>query len=427
MLETYFRSPKMVAHLRAGPSGPYMDGFAGSLECSGYKPSVAVRYLRAAAHIGHFTVEQGGTLADLDLSAFAHHLRTCRCPRPKGGRRNHHTVYGARRYREYLVSIGVGQYSKPEIQNADLAIITEYRRWLRKHRGVVETTIRLYSKDASALLTALGEDLGRWNAKGVRDFFLDRASKCGAGTAEKLTTGLRAFLRYLSARGLCQADLDQAVPTFASWRLARLPRYLTAEQVDSLVAACDGSSRARRRDRAIILLLARLGLRAGDVAGLRIADIEWEAGTLQVAGKGRYQVRLPLPQDVGDAILDYLACRPPACDCDHIFIRNNAPYRPFKGGDGVSSAVRCVMKRADVVSPAKGAHVLRHTAATQMLRHGVPLDQIGLVLRHRGIDTTAYYAKADVALLKDIAQPWPEVLSEGRRGRLPSSPPRCGL
>ena len=149
---------------------------------------------------------------------------------------------------------------------------------------------------------------------------------------------------------------------------------------------------------------------AGDVAGLRIGDIEWEAGTLRVSGKGRYQVRLPLPQDVGNAILEYLACRVPTRECDHIFVRNIAPYRPFKRGDGVSSVVRCVMKRAGVVSPAKGAHVLRHTAATQMLRHGVPLDKIGLVLRHRGIDTTAYYAKADVNSLKGIAQPWPEVL-----------------
>ena len=130
MLGTYFGSPKMVAHLRAGPSGPYIDGFAGSLETSGYEPSVAVRYLRAAAHIGHFTLEQGGTLADMDLSAFARHLRTCRCPRPKGGRRNHHTVYGARRYREHLAAaIGVGPCgSTPESQNADPAIIVEYQR-----------------------------------------------------------------------------------------------------------------------------------------------------------------------------------------------------------------------------------------------------------------------------------------------------------
>jgi site-specific recombinase XerD len=411
MLKTYFESPKMLAHLRAGPSGPYMDGFAAWLERSGYDPSVAVRYLRAAAHIGHFTLDQGGTLADMDLAAFSRHLRTCHCPRPKGGRRNHHTVYGARRYREYLVAIGVGQCgSTPESQNADPAIIVEYRRWLRKHRGAAESTVRLHSRDAADLLTTLGDDPGRWDAKGVREHFLDRASKCGAGTAEKLTTGLRAFLRYLSSRGQCRADLDRAVPASSSWRLARLPRYLTAEQVDSLIAACDGRSPARRRDRAIILLLARLGLRAGDVAGLRVGDIEWEAGTLRVSGKGRYQVRLPLPQDVGDSILEYLACRVLTRECDHVFVRNIAPYRPFKSGDGVSSAVRCAMKRAGIVSPAKGAHVLRHTAATQMLRHGVPLDQIGLVLRHRGIDTTAYYAKANVNLLKEIAQPWPEAL-----------------
>jgi integrase len=348
----------------------------------------------------------------MDLLAFSRHLQTCDCPRPKGGRRNHHTVYGARRYREYLVAIGADQSGNtPESQNPDPAIIVEYRRWLRKHRGAAESTIRLYSRDAADLLTALGDDLGRWDAKGVRDHFLERASKCGSGTAEKLTTGLRAFLRYLSARGQCQADLDRVVPTFASWRLARLPRYLTAEQVARLIAACDGSSPARRRDRAIILILARLGLRAGDVAELRIGDIEWEAGTLRVSGKGRYQVRLPLPQDVGDSILEYLACRVPTLECDHVFVRNIAPYRPFKNGDGVSSAVRWVMKRAGVVSPAKGAHILRHTAATQMLRHGVPLDQIGLVLRHRGIDTTAYYAKADVNLLKEISQPWPGALS----------------
>jgi integrase len=412
MLETYFPAPKMAAHLRAGPSGPYMDGFAGWLERDRYEPSVAVRYLRAAAHIGHFTLEQGGTLANMDLVAFTRHLQTCRCPRPKGGRRNHHTIYGARRYHEYLLGIGVGQCSStPESQNADPTIIIDYRRWLRQHRGVAESTTRLYSRYAADLLMALGDDPGRWDAKGVRAYFLDHAGKCGAGTAEKLTTGLRAFLRSLSARGQCQADLDQAVPTFASWRLARLPRYLTAEQVDSLIAACDGGSPARRRDRAIILLLARLGLRAGDVAGLRIGDIEWETGTLRVSGKGRYQVRLPLPQDVGDAILNYLECRPPTRDRDHIFVLNIAPYQPFKKGAGVSSAVRSAMKRAGVVSPAKGAHVLRHTAATQMLRHGVPLDQIGLVLRHRGIDTTAYYAKADVNLLKEIAQPWPDALS----------------
>jgi integrase len=156
-------------------------------------------------------------------------------------------------------------------------------------------------------------------------------------------------------------------------------------------------------------MLVRLGLRSADVAQLRLSDINWNSGTLQVIGKGRYQVRLPLPQDVGDALLSYLGQRPANIDTDHVFVRNKAPYRPFASGDGVSSVVKHALQRAGIEAPAKGAHLLRHTATTEMLRNGVPLEQAGLVLRHRSIDMTAYYAKVDVALLKQIAQPWPEV------------------
>jgi len=188
-----------------------------------------------------------------------------------------------------------------------------------------------------------------------------------------------------------------------------LPHCLSAEEVDRLIAACNGTDPRRLRDRAILLMLARLGLRAGDVARLRLTDIDWNNGTMQVTGKGRYQVRLPLPQDVGDALLRYLECRPGNIGTDHVFLRSNAPCRPFASGDGVSSVVKHALKRANIDAPAKGAHLLRHTAATEMLRNGVPLDQASLVLRHRSMDVTAYYAKADVALLQQIAQPWPEV------------------
>jgi site-specific recombinase XerD len=225
-----------------------------------------------------------------------------------------------------------------------------------------------------------------------------------------MTTSLRAFLRYLAVAGRCQAGLDNAVPAYAHWQLADMPRCLSAEQVKRLIAACDGDTNARRRDRAIVLLLVRLGLRAGDVAQLRLTDIEWQTSSLRVCGKSRYEVRLPLPQDVGDAIAAYLECRPSVRRSDHVFLRTIAPYRPFRKGDGISCVVKRGMKHAGIVTRVKGAHVLRHTAATEMLRHGVPLDKIGLVLRHRGIDTTATYAKADVALLKQVAQPWPEVL-----------------
>jgi integrase len=216
-------------------------------------------------------------------------------------------------------------------------------------------------------------------------------------------------LRYLTFCGEARPDLDRAIPAIAHWRLSSLPRCLSADEVNRLIAACDGSTPTRYRDRAIVLLLSRLGLRAGDVAQLRDRDIDWENGTLQVTGKGRYQVRLPLPQDVGDALLRYLEYRPRVDHTDRFFLRSIAPFGPFISGDGVSSIVSSALRRAGIDAPRKGAHLLRHTAATEMLRNGVPLDQIGLVLRHRSIDMSAYYAKVDITLLRQIAQAWPEV------------------
>ena len=410
MLENYFPASKMLGHLRSGPSGLHLDGFAAALKRRGYTDDTAVRYVRAAAHLGHVGARRRAMPSEIDLAAFSKHLRSCRCARAMGGRRNHHTIFGARLFRRHLVEIGVCQPAAEPLQRAEPRLVTHFKEWLRKHRGASYATIRLYARDAAHLIVALGDDPERWEPAAIRSFFLDRASHCGDGTVEKLTTSLRAFLRYLAVQGRCRAGLADVVPAYARWRLADLPRYLAAEQVNRLTAASDGEVVQRRRDRAILLLLARLGLRAGDVAQLRLDDIEWETGSLRVSGKSRYEVRLPLPQDVGDAIAAYVDRRPSTCPSDHVFLRNIAPFRPFRNGDGVSSVVKRLMQRAGIVAPGKGAHVLRHTAATEMLRHGVPLEKIGLVLRHRGIDTTARYAKADVALLKQIAQPWPEVL-----------------
>lgn len=406
MLETYFPVSMMPEHLRSGPSGPYLDGFAAALARQGYSADTAVRYLRTAAHLGHVLARGPALPGDIDLRAFGKHLRTCRCSRAKGGRGNHHTIYGARLFQRHLVEIGVCRPAAIAAAPVEPPLVAGFKAWLRKHRGASEETIKLYAHDADWLMTALGEDPANWNAAGIRRTFMDRASTSGRGTIEKMTTSLRAFLRYLAVEGRCRAGLDGAVPAYAHWRLADMPRYLAPEQVNRLIEACDGDAPARRRERAIILLLVRLGLRAGDVAQLRLTDMEWKAGSLRVTGKSRYQFRLPLPQEVGDAIVAYLECRPSISPSDHVFLRTIAPCRPFKRGDGISSLVRRVMKRAGIDTPFKGAHALRHTAATEMLRHGVPLEKIGLVLRHRGIDTTAYYAKADVALLKQIAQPW---------------------
>ena len=375
------------------------------------KPS-AVRYIRAAVHLGCFVHRKCGVLADIDLNtlaSFSQHLRRCRCPHFKRGRISYHAHFGVKLFHQYLV--GRGLCASEPVQDATTipVLVSAFRDWFQTHRGAKEATLRQYTRGAAELIQTLGEDVDQWKAKAVRGFLQERASQCGVPTTQKLITSLRAFLRFLNFHGKTRDDLALAIPAVAHWRLARLPRCLSAEEVDRLIASCDGTDYRRFRDRAIILMLVRLGLRSGDVARMRLSDINWNSGTLQVIGKGRYQVRLPLPQDVGDALLRYLECRPASIDTDHVFVRSNAPCRPFASGDGVSSVVKHALKRANIETPSKGAHLLRHTAATEMLRNGVPLDQAGLVLRHRSIDMTAYYAKADVALLRQIAQPWPEV------------------
>jgi site-specific recombinase XerD len=413
MIEKYFSAPKTIRRLRVGLSGPHIDGFADALEQQGYAHASAIRYLRAAAHLGCFVQRKGAALADLDLSTlevFRRHLSRCRCPRSNGGKTGYHAYFGVKLFYQHLIQRGICPV-RPVADSRDneSALVTAFRDWLRVHRGAAESTLRLYSGGVRVLLDALGDDVSQWSPQAVRAFLLDRSSQCGAETTQKLITSVRAFLRYLSFRGEIRSDLDLAIPAIAHWRLARLPRCLSAEELNRLIAACDGTTPGRLRDRAIILILSRLGLRAGDVAQLRFTDIDWKNGTLQVMGKGRYQVRLPLPQDVGDALLRYLKCRPQVDQTGRVFLRSIAPFKPLASGDGVSSVVKHALHRAGIEAPAKGAHLLRHTAATEMLRHGVPLDQIGLVLRHRSIDMTAYYAKVDVTLLQQIAQPWPGV------------------
>jgi hypothetical protein len=287
-------SAKTLKRLRGGPSGPYMDGFAAALERDGYSQASAIRYLRAAAHLGYFPQEQGKALSDIDSTTaetFSRHLLTCHCPIFSWGRKNHHPYFGAKRYRDYLLQIGICHpVPVADAQNPEPPLVISFRQWLEKHRGAAALTIKQYCRGAVNLMIALGADPSCWNATGVRAYFLERADQRGMGNVEKLITSLRMFLRYLSVQGQCQADLDKAIPSVASWRLAALPRYLSALQLASLIAACDGSLPQRHRDRAILLLLlARPGLRAGDVAQLRIADIEWETGTPRVISLGYFR------------------------------------------------------------------------------------------------------------------------------------------
>jgi len=259
------------------------------------------------------------------------------------------------------------------------------------------------------MLSALGTDTAQYNAASVRKVILDQIRGCRPAHAKTKVGALRVYLRFLAANGTCQPGLDHALPTVAEWKLSSLPRYLDAEQAGKLIDSCSRNGPQGLRDRAIVLLLIRLGLRAGDIAGLRPGDIDWQDASLLVRGKGRRDVRLPLPQDAGDAVLDYIEHARPAVAIDRVFLCAKAPFRPLRSGMIISGIVRAALRRAGITSPpSHGANLLRHTAATMMLRAGATLDEIGTVLRHKSPDTTAHYAKVDIAALQQVAQPWPK-------------------
>jgi site-specific recombinase XerD len=281
---------------------------------------------------------------------------------------------------------------------------------MRRQRGTCESTLDNYGIHIREVLKRLGEQPVKWDARSLREFVLEGSQTCGWATAKKRTTALRMFLRFLIAEGQCASGLDGAIPVLAHWRLASLPRYLAADDVERLIASCNLTSPIGKRDRAILLLLARLGLRAGDIVQLRLCDIDWKGASIQVCGKGRRQSRLPLTQEVGQALVAYLEDGRPRTNTEAVFVRCRAPFHAFRSHCAVSVIVDRALCRAGVTRPSRGAaHLLRHSLATSMLRHGASLHDVAALLRHRSIETTQIYAKVDVTALSTIAQPWPEV------------------
>jgi integrase len=258
------------------------------------------------------------------------------------------------------------------------------------------------------MLPVLGNDPAAYDAQHIRQVILDEAQKCSRSYLAMMRTALRGYLKFLIARGECKPWLDQAIPTFAHWRLSSLPRYLTDLEIEQLITACKTDTLYGIRDKAVLLLLARLGLRGGDIMSMRLSDIEWDQGTLRVSGKGHREVRLPLPQDAGDALLAYLDQVRPTTDSDRVFVRLSAPFVPFVRSCSISAIVQRGLEHAGILNPpSRGAHLLRHSAATSLLRAGASLQAVGAVLRHQSPNTTAHYAKVDVNMLSQIAQPWP--------------------
>lgn len=415
MLEQFFHSPSRIQALRDSPSGSLLEGFARELWEAGYAEYTARARIRAASHFiswAHLQGIPGGSLNKQLLPRFDHHLRRCQCAGFNHADRDD-LLRGVRSFVEYLCGAGVSFTHAPGSATAEEPVLlTQFCQWMREQRGTSDRTVRNYIFPLRDLLKCIEEDPGRLDAQSLRQFVLERSQKCGRGAVKNCTTALRMFLRFLIAEGKCAAGLDGAIPTVAHWRLSSLPRYLQAQEVERVISACDPASPVGRRDRAILLLLARLGLRAGDVVQLRLDDIDWKEASISVSGKSRCEARLPLTQEVGQAIVEYLQKGRPQSNSDALFLRSVAPFRAFADHCAVSMIVAQAMRRAGVACPSRGAaHVLRHSIATSMLRHGASLQDIAAVLRHRSIETTQIYSKVDVNALRRIAQPWPEVRS----------------
>jgi site-specific recombinase XerD len=397
--------------LNPGQTRPYLDGFAAELVAAGYTRLTVSGYLQSIAHFGEWAQRTRIAFEDIDddiIARFASHR--CRC---SGGRRQERVsrkyVARVQRFVRYLGEHGAVKASVDERRLPDLPIIVELREWLLHHRGASIRTVERYQRLITKLLPSLGSDASEYDVKTIRRVICDETRCHAPATAQSVVTALRTYLRFLASKGQCRPGLDKAIPSVANWRLSALPRYLMADDVERVIAACDTSKPHGVRDRAILLLLARLGLRAGDIFAMRIDDIDWREATLRVRGKGRREVRLPLPQDAGDALLAYLVEARPRLNIDRIFLCANAPIRPLATSSGVSDIVRLALQRAGISnSPSRGANLLRHSAATAMLRAGATLDAISTVLRHRSSDTTAHYAKVDITMLQQVAQPWPE-------------------
>ena len=389
-----------------GPLEPHASGFVAELAGLGYTRVSAAFQLQLMAHLSRWLAEErleASGLTPETTSAFL-------AARRAAGYTNHVSPKALVPLLGYLRGRGVAPAAPEPVLTVVEALLERYRAYLRVERGLTAATARGYVDAVRPFLCRRvspdGElELEALTPADVLGFVLAECPRRRRGSAKLVVTALRSLLGFLHVEGLVPRALAAVVPSVAGWRLVGLPRALESEQVRALLESCDRDTPAGLRDYAILLMLVRLGLRSGEVAGLGLDDIDWRAGELVVRGKGNRAERLPLPADVGEALAAYLRRgRPRTVAGRPLFVRVKAPKRALTPG-GVTQVVVSAARRAGL--PPITAHRLRHTAATELLRAGAPLVEIGQLLRHRSQLTTAIYAKVDRDALRALARPWP--------------------
>lgn len=412
-MDRTYESAAALAQRAVGPLANHLDEFVASLTDQQYVPAVVyVKALHALA-LDRWLVKRRVRLADLGEV----HIERFQQRR----RRRHQSIRAETRRRErydvsellrFLRARGVCKIADVDPIPAD-SFVVGFEQHLRHHQGLTPATIETYSRFASQFLHerfGTGEvNLRLLRARDPIEFVQGRAKRMRPPALKCVVSAMRSLFRYAQYRGEAAPELVAAVPAVATWTTTPpLPRAISAENAQRAIDSCDLQSSIGLRDRAVLLLLARLGLRAHEIIALCLEDCDWDTGCLRVRSKGGRECLLPMPADVGEAIARYLERGRPASADRHVFLRSVAPIRGFlPGSDAIGSIVRYALRRAKVDAPHAGSHQFRHALAVRMLERGASLAEIGEVLRHRSPQTTSIYARVDIGALRALALPWP--------------------
>ena len=406
-MQQFFKDPRTIEHLHQGPLSDHLNSYAALLRQCSYSQASAQRQLLLVSRFSQWLQRNGIELRKVNEDVLQRFLRL----RPHKTRIRGGDVAALNRL---LTLLRQRRVVPPKSHSARLRprqkVTAEFGRYLLEERRLSQATWVNYLPFVERFLTERFENakvnLSGLRAADITGFVQRHARQLSPKRAKLLVTALRSFFRHLQHRGKISTDLAACVPGVPNWSFSALPKFLPAGAVQRVLKHCDRHTLVGKRNYAILLLLARLGLRAGEVVSLKLEDLDWGAGQITVCGKGGGSTPLPLPADVGRALATYLRENRPRCSGRRVFIRDRAPLTGFTSSVAISTLVMRALKKAGVDSVHKGAHVFRHTLATDLLRQGCSLDEIGELLRHRSPNTTAIYAKVDLVALRSLALPW---------------------
>ena len=411
MIHQIYSCKKTEQDLRQGQLGAFVDELATVLLEKGYPKKYLVPRFAVIGELSRWLIQRKIKLCDLTQPQINQFIQY-RSKQTSVVKRGETATLDI--LLEVLRSHGCIPTTEPEekSENEIEEIVGLYNQYLVEEQGLSPATIINYLMHVRYFLSDVFNskpiNINNFCAQNITEFILKYANEHSSVVSSLMVASLRSFFRFLLLRGKIAVDLASCVPTVANCKNNRIPQYLSPKELEHLLEHSKGETPLKVRNHAILLLLARFGFRASEVVRLTLDDIDWTHGEIIIRGKGARQTRFPLPVDVGEALVAYLKNGRPSCSTRRFFICARPPLKPLGNYSTVSSIVRFSLRRAGLNPPKKGAHLLRHTLGTDCLRKGATLPEVGEILRHRQVDTTAIYAKVDFARLETIAQPWPD-------------------